>query len=985
MDPDNWDILNRLLDDALDVPASERAQWIDRLPTEYDPFKARLRDLLSRVRSESFLGTVPKFEAVTDGTIREASRASETAGSEIGLYRLLREIGEGGMGTVWLAERRDGMVNRPVALKLPRGSFREAGLGERMAREREILASLDHPHIARLYDAGLTPDGAPFLALEYVEGRAIDRYCSDRALDVRARLKLFLQVASAVAHAHGKLVVHRDLKPSNILVTEEGQVRLLDFGIAKMLDEGVARETEMTERVGRALTPDYASPEQILGEPIGVAADVYSLGVVLFELLTESRPYRLERGTRRELEDAILAVEPSKPSDVVNDPATRKALRGDVDTIVLRALEKEKEKRYPTVNALAEDIARHLDGRPVLARPDTGWYRAVKFARRNRLAVGAAAAILLAIFAGAGVALWQARVAIAEQKRAQEVTDFISAIFRDANLEEGEGKSLNAVDILNRAHERILKGLDTDAPVRVELLNILGSSLMSLGETATAESVAARAIDEARKSLEDDDPLALRAMLVRSWVLMYRGKTNEAGADLDAFFQALEKKEPELPPDDVVLAWRLRCGLAIDSGDVEEALRSGREAVRLADELVADDHPEKLSAILELAYAYQQSRQYQEALPVAERAYRLAVETHPENLLHPNVIKARARYGGALSDVGERIRGISELEQAVRDAATVFGPSSMTVGVYLQNLVSPQLQEGRVADALETSERSLEICRRYFDPNSYTGMSCVHARGIALMAARRTAEALPYFTDAYDAATAILGPGDRLTLGDRVRRALALAYTGATAEARLEAQAVMDEALRSKAIDVYTPTRYRGLIERVAGNFIAALELQERALELTTEAGGSPFRRPLTLLEIGMLRVELRQYEAAIAPLDEVRTALGSDSFEPNDAEVLVGLGRAKLGLGRPADALPLLDEANRFWREFDPENLWSGEASLWLSEAYAALGRSREAIEARKHAVGVLSRSSDPAAARLLRVARSPGGALRGAPPGSS
>jgi tetratricopeptide (TPR) repeat protein len=242
------------------------------------------------------------------------------------------------------------------------------------------------------------------------------------------------------------------------------------------------------------------------------------------------------------------------------------------------------------------------------------------------------------------------------------------------------------------------------------------------------------------------------------------------------------------------------------------------------------------------------------------------------------------------------------------------------------------------------------------------------------MAARRTAEALPYFTDAYDAATATLGPGDRSTLGHRIRRALALAYNGATAEARLEAQAVMDEALRSKAIDVYTPTRYRGLIERVAGNFGAALELQERALELADEAP-SPFRRSNTLLEIGMLRVELRQDEAAIAPLDEVRTALGSDGFEPNDAEVLIGLGRAKLGLGRPADALPLLEEANEFWREFDPENAWAGEASLWLSEAYAALGRSREAIAARRHAVEVLSRSSDPAAARLLRVARSPGG----------
>ncbi len=968
MDPDAWDVLNRLLDEALDLPPPDRVKWIDGLSAEHERFKPRLRDLLSRAQSESFLGTVPKFDSVTEGELG-ASRASETAGSEIGIYRLLREIGKGGMGTVRLAERRDGMVNRPVALKLPRGSFRGAGLGERMAREREILASLDHPHIARLYDAGLTPSGDPFLALEYVEGRAIDEYCKDHALDPKARLTLFLQVASAVAHAHGKLVVHRDLKPSNILVTEEGQIRLLDFGIAKMLEEGVALETEFTERAGRALTPEYASPEQILGEPIGVASDVYSLGVVLFELLTESRPYQLERGTSRELEDAILQAEPPKPSEVAKDPAARKALRGDVDTIVLRALQKEKDKRYPTVNALAEDIERHLDGRPVLARPDTGWYRAVKFARRNRIAVGAAAAVLIAVLAGAGLALWQARVAVAEQRRSREVTNFIAAIFRDANLEEGEGRSLSALDILNRAHDRILKGLDTEATVRIELLNILGASLMSLGETATAESVAARALEEARQSLSDTDPLALRAKLLRSWVLMYRGKTEEARENLDAFFDAFDRTR-DLQPEDVVLAWRLRCGLEIDAGNREEAVAAGKEAVRLADELLPNDHPEKLLALLELAYAHQQTAQHQEAVGVAGRAYQLALETHPENLLHPNVIKARARFGNALSDAGERVRGIGELEQAIRDATTVFGPTSMTVGVYLQNLVSPQLQEGRVKDALETSERSLAVCQEYFEPNSYTRISCEHSRAIALMAARRTDEALPHFTNAYNAAATTLGTTDRMTLGYRARRAFALAHTGAVPEALTELQAVMGEALREKAGDVYTPTKYQGLIERLAGNFAVALELQERALALATD-NPSSFRLQTTLLEIGMLRVEIGEYESAVSALEEAQRSFAKDEFEPNDAEILIGLGRAKLGLGRPEEALPLLAQADRFWREFDPKNRWAGEASLWLSEGYAALGRHRESGEARKRAVEILSRSSDRAAARLLRVAQ--------------
>jgi serine/threonine-protein kinase len=969
MEPDSWDVLNRLLDHALDLSEAEREQWIESLSGEEEKLKPRLRALLSGAPSESFLRTVPKLEAaVTEGGETFASRPPEAAGLNIGLYRLVRQIGKGGMGTVWLAERNDGMVNRPVALKLPRGSFRGARFGDRMSREREILASLDHPHIARLYDAGLMPSGDPFLALEYVEGRAIDQYCREEGLDTRSRLALFLQVASAVAHAHGKLVVHRDLKPSNILVTAQGQARLLDFGIAKILEDGAEQESDITVRVGRPLTPDYASPEQILGESIGVASDVYSLGVVLFELVTECRPYQLERGTPRELEDAILKVAAPKPSEVAKNPGARKALRGDVDTIVLRALEKEKEKRYKTVNALAEDIERHLDGRPVLARPDTGWYRAAKFARRNRLAVGAASAVLLAILVGAGLALWQARVAIAEQERAREVTRFIAAIFRDANLEEGEGSSLSALDILNRAQERILTGLDTDPTVRIELLNILGTSLMSLGETAGAEDVAARAFEDARDHLPAGDALALRTNLLRAWVLMYRGKTDEARKSLDAFFQDFEAAG--LPPEDEVLAWRVRCGLEIDSGNREEAVAAGKEAVRLADEFLPDAHAEKLLALLELAYAYQQTGEFKEASVTADRAFRLAVETHPENPSHPNVIKARARYGSALCDSGERVRGIGEIEQAVRDASATFGPGSMTVGVYLQNLVSPQLQEGRVADALETSARSLEICEKFFDADSYTRMSCYHARGIALMAARRTDEAFPHFAKAYEVAKKTMGPMDGSTLGYRGRHALALAYTGAAVEARKEMQEILEQARRAGTSPLYLSLRYGGQIERVEGNFEGALELQQEAFQIAEKEPGS-FRRPMTLLEIGMLRVELGDNDGAVEALEESRKMLNTDAFEPNDAEILIGLGRAKLGQDRPSEAVPLLEDADRFWKEFDPENRWSGEASLWLSDGYAALGLHRESAEARKRAMDVLSRSSDPSAPRLLRIAR--------------
>ncbi|MGH8240395.1 MAG: serine/threonine-protein kinase, partial [Steroidobacteraceae bacterium] len=290
LDIASWSDLERLLDEALDRPAAARAAWLDSLDSQFDALKPQLRALLARaaeVETSDFLATLPSVAL-------EATPATDESGRTIGAYRLVRELGRGGMGSVWLAERVDGLIDRPVALKLPH-LIAHSGLAERMARERAILAALNHPHIARLYDAGLGDDGQPYLALEYVAGRPLDVHCrsgdNGQPLDLRARLRLFLQVVNAVAYAHGKLIIHRDLKPANILVTAEGEVRLLDFGIAKLLEDGVAHDSALTELGPRALTPDYASPEQIRGEPLTVAADVYALGVLLYELLTDRLPY----------------------------------------------------------------------------------------------------------------------------------------------------------------------------------------------------------------------------------------------------------------------------------------------------------------------------------------------------------------------------------------------------------------------------------------------------------------------------------------------------------------------------------------------------------------------------------------------------------------------------------------------------------------------------------------------------------------------
>jgi len=412
----HWAVVSQLLDEALSLPTAERAAWLDALSGDARQHRETLLALLrtqAGIESDKFLHTLPPGGAA----LLNAPGDEPRAGEQIGPYRLIHELGRGGMALVWLAERNDGVAGRRVALKLPRVAWGQA-FSERLAREREILAGLEHEHIARLYDAGTDARGRPFIAMQYVEGEPIDAYCRRHALSPADCIGLLLQAMSAVAHAHARLVVHRDLKPANVLVDEQSRVTLLDFGVAKLLDDGLAGATALTQISGRALTPDYASPEQIRGEPLGTASDVYSLGVLAYGLLAATKPYRLTRGTAAELEEAITTVDPPRASDAAATPVLKKALRGDLDAILARALKKDVAERYPSVDAFAQDLRRHLRGEPVLARPDGKGYRLAKFVGRHRLAVTLGTAATLSLLAGGVLTAWQAREAHEQEQRA---------------------------------------------------------------------------------------------------------------------------------------------------------------------------------------------------------------------------------------------------------------------------------------------------------------------------------------------------------------------------------------------------------------------------------------------------------------------------------------------------------------------------------------------------------------------------------------
>ncbi len=403
--PQQWDRLKRVFSEIVELPLVERAAAIGEACKDEPWLRSELLSLLeaddraSAIIGESAL-PAPGLTALPE---------------RIGPYRILGEIGRGGMGTVYLGEREEDF-RQQVAIKVVRAGMDAEHILRRFALERQILATLDHPNIARLLDGGSTAEGLPYFVMEYVEGMPIDRYRSEHALSIEDRLRLFVPVCAAVHSAHQRLVVHRDIKPSNIIVTADGTPKLLDFGIAKLLDDTGGSQT-LTEL--RAMTPEYASPEQAEGRGLTTASDIYSLGVVLYELLTGTKPYRVSTRSPVEIARVIATTDPPPPSMAASEPVTSRRLRGDLDTIVSMAMRKDPQRRYASAEALAGDIQRHLDGRPVLARRDTLRYRIGKSVRRNPAAFGSAAMLVLALIGGIAATSWQASQARAAQRRAE--------------------------------------------------------------------------------------------------------------------------------------------------------------------------------------------------------------------------------------------------------------------------------------------------------------------------------------------------------------------------------------------------------------------------------------------------------------------------------------------------------------------------------------------------------------------------------------
>lgn len=588
MDKARWLRLSPLLDEILDLDERERAPRLAALRTEDSALADEIDALLGRLADnerDEFLER-PLL-------LREASMAGQT----VGAYTVERELGQGGMGSVWLARRTDGRFEGFVAIKFLNAGLMARGGAERFAREGSILARLAHPNIARLLDAGVANGGArPYLVLEYIDGVPIDRHCDDKQLDLAARVRLFLDVLAAVAHAHNRLILHRDLKPSNILVTAAGEVKLLDFGIAKLIDDAgaTASATEITQAAGRAFTLQYAAPEQLQGGDVTTATDVYALGVLLYVLLGGTHPTAGRTEAPLDQMRAVIETEPRRLSDAVlrhgiGGPATSKlarSLRGDLDNIVARALKKAPAERYANAALLADDLRRHLNDEPVAARPDTVAYVLAKFVRRHRLGVAAGAVVATALTVGIGVALWEANEAKRQRVQAEGLIEFMLGDLRKKLQPVGRLDALDAVGSQALAYYAAQDAgrLDADSlGRRARALHLIGEIAERRGSLDEALRVFQRAADSTGELVarypRDAQRIFDHAQSVYwvGYVARQRGRMADAEASFRKY-QALAQQLTQLDPNN--LDWRIETAHAsVNIGVVY--LESSRSAAAL--------------------------------------------------------------------------------------------------------------------------------------------------------------------------------------------------------------------------------------------------------------------------------------------------------------------------------------------------------------------------------------------------------------------
>jgi serine/threonine protein kinase/tetratricopeptide (TPR) repeat protein len=951
---EEWAALSRLLDEALEMPAGDRAQWIAERRLENPEMAAELEALLDREAgiADDFLST---------GVAPRMPATSTLAGQTLGAYVLEGPLGQGGMGSVWMARRSDGRFEGVAAIKLL--SLAVAGpVGEeRFRREGSVLARLTHPNIARLLDAGVSPSGLPYLVLEFIDGKPIDEWCDARKLTIDARLRLFQQVLAAVAHAHASFIVHRDLKPANILVTNDGTVKLLDFGIAKLLEEGGATSSALTGAHDGVFTYQYAAPEQIKGEPITTATDVYGLGVILYELLAGRHPTSSGAHTPAEHVVAILktdsgqlsrAVSPSAeltPPEAQRLAAARDAspeklhriFSGDLDNIVAKTLKKDPAERYATVGALEEDVRHYLNHEPVSARADSFKYRASKFVRRHRVPVALAVLATIGLVGAAARERTLRGRAETEAKKAVAVEEYLVSVFGAADpfapTPVGRG-NITARELLDRGALRMDTSLIDQPEVRAELRGALGRVYANLG-------VYDKATSELRSSL-----VARRAL--------YRGDNASVAEAMDRLGEVLMQE---------------------DSLDEADSLLSDGLAMRRR--LFGDRNAATAESLEHLAELYENRDQFDKSEPLFRQALAMRRGMYGDSDL--TVAASRDYLGRMLHSKGADTEAIPQYQIALAIRTRRLGEEHPATAETIHDIAVAEEDLGRYADAERDDRRALAIERKTLGSNHRSVSLTLNDLGQLLFKLGRLGEADTMLRQALAINRRLFGENHEAVSANLSNLALIVRERGDFDEAeRLLQQALkIDLALRGpEHIDVGFDLNEIAVVMRLEGRPDSAVVLLRQALAMSHRVAGADARGTLIIsVNLGRALSEAGRNTEAEPFLREALAKLDTNNADERLAVVpgRIGLGRVLLGTHRAAEALPVMRSAAAMSSERQGADHWrTGESELVLGECFLALGQAdsaeahvrdgRNVLMKYRTSHPLLAQEADAASARL-------------------
>ena len=867
-------------------------------------------------------------------------RVASLEGARVGPYRVLRELARGGMGAVYLAERADGQFEQRVALKLIKRGMDSDEIHRRFLAERQILARLGHRHIARLLDGGVTADAQPWFAMEYVDGRPITAHSTRGGLSINARLDLFGDVVEAVRFAHQNLIVHRDLKPSNILVTDVGEVKLLDFGIAKLLHASPGEGT-LTDTNLHAMTPEYAAPEQVRGEPVTTATDVYALGAVLYELLTGRRATRLERHTPAEIERVICEVEPEPPG-----------LGGDLDTIVLKALHKDPARRYPSAEALLDDLRRHLAGLPVRARPDTLGYRARKFIQRHRVGVAAGVALVLSLMAGFAGTLWQTQLATREAAKSREVKDFLIGLFQVSDPEQSRGRDITARELLERGGRGVDTALAGQPEVQAELLEVLGSIHRNLGLYRQADTLLGRSVALSRTLYAAGDSALVDRLTTWSTVLYLEGQWERAESLLH---RAIAEGRKGLGSGSPTVAKALGQLAAVRQkrGDYPAADTLFREAVAISRGYYGSESLELAESLNNFGVFLWETT----ALEGADSAYREAIALRRRHLDpdHPDLIMSLHNLASLRAAQGR----LGETEQLQREVLQrrrrLYPGGHPDVAFALHNLASTLDVEGRPTEAESLFSEALEIRRRWLGPDHTHTLNTLNNLAVLRYRMGHLADAEVSMRDVHERWSRLLGEEHPNVLSALNNVGAIVSESGRYAEAEpilLKAVALRRKRLGDRHEHVAQSLRNLGILLRRTGRHAEAERVLRETLEIYRERlPASHFRIAEALAALGPLMTDAGRLTEAEAMLQEALAIRGqsADAKDPRLADIRRALGECLARLGRYPEAEHLLLESYRSIRDNPYGRLQRDEALQSLIAFYDGQAKPTEAARYRR------------------------------------